>query len=462
MHLGILRLFNETKSALANTLPEDKEKIIAFSLENLKNSLPDISNHELNIFCLALRRGVNIFGVDCSSRDKALDLTNKKMHPIGIARNIGGHIAWEFLQKNGSPNSLIDFLDGDAFPSYNYFKEMSDLAAVVNGGYVQKPLLPEVVEIPERIQNINDKYEKFASLVRYLVSSISESRGRYWPNSESDTLGGPQVAVSPALFRSVGGYSIFDANTDFTFSNLLSKYGRCVPVVKSLVHLSDRERVGSVDGSGRGKIIGEGKQVHALSEARGLNEGSAKNTLYLLLKDNQRLVEMYGDRYIRFRAELFKKESTKRRLFVVAANKVISTVCNEYSQMDKEVDPVMGLEIALRGKINARYHDFLAHNKALLSAVATAYEIVLQGTDNIDRFIYSDRVSPISWDKSELVTVLMKQYLPEYFSMPPGEEPSYDIGVVDRLDEVNLRDYVHIYEAGYRAYADWAETGRGK
>lgn len=458
MHLGVLRLFTETKTLLENTNPGDREKIVEYSLQNLQNSVPAISKHELSVFRLALIRGVNIFGVDASSRGKALVIEDSKRNPIGLARNIGGHIAYELLNRFGVPDSLIDFLDGDAFPSNNYFKEMSELGALARGGYVVKPMLPQVVDIPRSIAEIEDKYRKIASLIQYLVSSVHRRRGRYWPLFPSRVLGGPQIAVSPALFRSVGGYPINGDNEDYVFADSLKEYGRCIPMKKEVVYLSDRDRIGSTDWIDSGKAIRVGRQMETIVDARKTADQETRQTALSVIGLNQTLERRFGKAYETLRAELFEKESAGRRIFIKVATDTIRTICDEYSHIRNEGDKITILLTALREKISPRQYDFLCNNTALLSALTTTYDIVVSGKNTVDKLLPPENYLPTSYDHADVVISLLRQYLPEYFLAPPDEEPVYDLETVRRFPgTVNFRDYVHIYEASYRAYAGAAQ-----
>jgi len=192
-----------------------------------------ISPFEREVMRSYLLSETNFNAVDCSSPTKAFDL-DEKTGPIGTAKNIGGHLAFERLAATKDGHGYIDFVDGDCFLSSTY---VSNLIEKMNDGaeVVYKPLERQIVDVPDTVKNLGkNDMARMPSFVKYLVGMFTAldyyrdvyEMGYAKPSSTRDKVlvngqvGGPQLTVDSNFFRELGGYpTISERAEDWQFAS---------------------------------------------------------------------------------------------------------------------------------------------------------------------------------------------------------------------------------------------------
>ena len=198
-----------------------------------------------------------IYGIDASSEGLAIDANTQ--NNVGRARNIGGHIAHDWLGGKG----WIDFLDADCWvPGRKYVASMNNAFADPDVSVVLNPLHPNVAEFSRLLSNVSANIQVIG-LLDYLATSMVACDSKYdLSRSLNDEnwnrfsgIGGHQSAVSASLFRSLGGYTqdILGPDEDFMFNQMaIERTGlpRYVAGDCDEIYVSTRGRPGSTDGAG--------------------------------------------------------------------------------------------------------------------------------------------------------------------------------------------------------------------
>lgn len=454
-HLFIIRSLTDATERVKNG-----DEIAAVTHDTLKRITNRVilSDCEKEIVALSIHRRVLIFPVDASSEDKALDLSDED-NPISIARNIGGHIAYEIFRRNGNlQRGFIDFLDGDCFPEEGYYKELTSLIEIPTATVIIKPLQIIQLETSKSIGDIKNPEIKLAALIDHVANRHVAPAMNYFLNTTPQKgyfitrIGGPQVVVKATSFRSVGGYWRQNSSQDYTFFRLLSQQPDFKPahMVDSFVYMSNRGREGSIDGIGMNRNYSESHFSTTYEKIRAANHDHALAMVHILLHSNEELEKSpVADLYRGLRYRFFLEERKKRNDFIARAHEIIDLATSFY-QNSSQKKHLSGQDIfdALRDKLHPEEIDYFLLNPIFADCLADVFTLHQKGLGVFPEEIYKD-TSP-KW-----VYRFLEKYFPEYF-LPPGEgEPSYSRDEVDTKQKqgqrVNARDYTHLIRATYVA-----------
>ncbi len=460
-HLQLLREINRLQVETATAPDATIANSVRTSIEHLRQSV-EISDWEAKLIMTAVRNGTQIFGVDCSSVGRAFAPVSKMYNnenPIGKARDIGGHLADELFRRGGSKHGLIDFLDGDCFVSPEYYFELQQLSDKYPNRVIVKPMVAQPVDIPFNISEKKNPTSRLASLVVYLTTSITHIRNRYllMSSRSAGALGGPQLAVPSSIFQEINGYPTRGTSEDFVFSHTLSD-DRFVKEMTfaAKVYLSDRGRVGSTDGSGRGNALPKNvTEQDTVSPIRKEVSEKIEDTLSSLLEQNSRYEKGANSKdYLRLRKQEFHLESLRRKIFIQYARRLIGEVCDIINKHEgSPISPAQVIDAI--PNLNSRYKDFLHGNPLLVELIITAHQITREGKEFQVR---RSSTSPANLD-STMTMELISRCLPEYFSQPTKSEPSYAKTTAALLSGGgNIRDYIHIASAAFKFRSKYTKS----
>lgn len=444
-HLLVLKHLMEAQRAV-HERHQSLEEVVADIMQAIEKDIC-LTPHQKNLFKQAVKKNIRIHAVDCSSKDKAFPYSDR-VNPIGNALNIGGHLAYERLVRTDHATSgLIDFLNADCFISSLY---IAQLKKVSHRGVVIKPMKLVVTEIPKSIEtDQRDPQFRLASLLNYLKTALIENRMCYvsqaFPSSNSGrSLSGPQLAVNPILFESVHGYVKAGRDEDFAFGrNVLKKTALSEQGYMSdaWVYVSDRERIGSTDGAQRALLPFYNEQTPFESILSDIVSLKAQAVHVLLSLNRELETSPLAENYKAFRKNLYRLELIQRNYFRQSAVQAIGLIAVAYRQNGNvSLNPREVLE-NLMPTISTQLYDFLNTNLYLIEAIG---QIIKNGKT-----------------RQQDIVAFFDRYLAEYFEVANREEPNYqqDFEALSErvaLQNLNVRNYVHIVDAAYQALVDSA------
>lgn len=416
-----------------------------------------ISEYEQTVFTLAIENRVNILGIDASSEDKAIDLKTRNHSIFGIVRNIGEHLAYKRLQQAGHlADGCIDNPDGDCFLPVNYIASLLEQFENSRVDAIVKPSQFEAVEIPKNLENQNSLLLIFAGVIAYASLTLRDMR--FWRkkalqnmindfDDKSYFVHGFQLAIRPDVFRSVGGYPINVLNDDFEFSRAVfaMAHDHIHFLTNSHVLVSNREREGSVNGSGVGNFNFKGSESTVITRLRTeLDERNEQLVDDAIAIDRDLESSSLSARYKEIKDNYYHRETLRRFQSIRLVRGLISDVAKLFSSgMDN-----VSVLATLKTYLNPRYADFIELNPILLDAIRG----VMYHIDNdpaLRTKLLGKSEIEVDIPPPQLVWIYLEKILPEYFSLPvkPNLDPN-------NLNTTNLRDYMYILEAAYIAKAE--------
>jgi hypothetical protein len=449
-HLSILRRMQEGSEG-----KKSPDQIV----DQITQTVPNITPYEQSLVRAALQRGVRVYGIDASSANLAL---SDKNCPTGLARDIGGHIAFERLRQVGCYNyGFIDYIDGDCFLPSNYYFELIDLA---RGDFevLIKPLLTQTPEYPRSMEEIEDDFGKLLALAMFVTKTYVHNYIDYIPDFSVDTgfiytsrIHGPSIAIQPKRFKDIEGYfSRIHRFEDYEFAraavNSGSGYVKYGYLSNSHVYLSNRGRPESCDGYSKNDIAHEmprcapygfEQERHYSSNRSRFDLGAYAQIDKLLTLNKKMEGRPQQNTFLEQRKRFYRLERIKRMYFIEGVRDLVNQVA-QAAGVQEGIDSKKVLE-DVASEYGMRFQDYLKANPMLV-------EVLVAAADTAKKQ-YS---SPVA---TEQIMSLLEEYFPEALVQPLADEPDYDI---DRFkqkerdkEKINIRDYLHIILAAYAVYA---------
>ena len=391
-----------------------------------RKELSKLTKPERVILETAIRNKTNIQAVDASSIGREIN-TSQGKNPRGIARDIGGRIAYSrFLDKRGS---FIDFIDGDCYLKNDY---ISNMLPAIDAGEKQvliKTVVSTNPELPEYIKysSIN-RQNAFYETANYLRNSILNTRLRFLKHP---AISGQQIAVSAEIFKKCNGYEIDEHQEDWVFAQKVDNMSsvRKAPVVGSVLYMSDRRREGSVDGFSDGST-----SVGSLDALEQKVAKSSEIIVKNLLEKDRQLANNVD--YVRARSESFRSENKLRTSYLSNAREVMVKSIEIYTQqyMGKLKSNFVseGQFLQQISGLTPNASEWLESNNSFASTLLSAFE-VCKSQDG---------------DFNGNVMRFFEKNIPEFFEVPKIDEPNYQ-QILDQINSkqsrnLNLRDFVHL------------------
>ncbi len=254
---------NKTHSIISqNEIPTAKKinTMKSFIKQRLIEEQIDIyiNDNLLNRLTVSALSNLAFYGIDASTKEKSYP---KSINLRAIARDIGGHIAYERLKTvNASKKTsgVISFLDADSFPLTDlYIKSLLETNAEKENDLWRKILLPRISP-PEHISlpttPTEKDYKKVITLItNYVIYYFLEITHHNYTTFSH----GPSPIIRPELYRITGGYNYNTKNEDYEFARRLNQNintpGKTLSDITghkkdALIDLKYRVREGSVDG----------------------------------------------------------------------------------------------------------------------------------------------------------------------------------------------------------------------
>lgn len=400
-----------------------------------KYKIVGLTDHELATMQKAINSHAMLLGIDASSIDKAL-LKNDNNNPRGTARNIGGHLAYERLGTK--PSSVIDFIDGDCFLSENYFSDLVETAATNPNMTIVKPVISVNPDLPKEIENSQLSAEqKLLSVIRYLKSSLYYTRIRFLKHP---AISGQQLAVPPKTFEETNGYVTNQHQEDWEFAtkvDLVNSISKAPILNNGNVYLSDRRRVGAVDGFSENKA----KPVN-IEEL--ISSSEPDKIMSQLLERNKK--REGNSKYRQVRQKIFDENQETRKRFLSEANTILNSAIKIYSEtvekmgfLQRKISGKKNFSEALYPQLSPEQADFFEANPILIDCLIGVIEM-----SKDYKKLLSIGITPTE-DIFENCTRLLTRLLPEYFDQPPESEPDYQ----QTAHNQNLADFIHLAQATF-------------
>ena len=398
-----------------------------FDEGRMKKSLQHIipGAWEWEVFMRCVHKNVSILGINAASVLQARAQTKFGPNPRGVARNIGGHLAYERLMHTEfGERGGVDFLDGDCFPSHAYVRKILDTLRDSHAQYFSKTLhaIPSSLELGGRSPK-----EKLLANISYLKNMLSR-RASYSLNPQP-YIHGPAPVVRASTFKSVGGYPMQQMNEDFEFGawlkQLPAKADARARIPEAIVYVQDRLRPGSVDGSlDRPGLYRGTVTEYGLGSLRPHITEAESWSIEKLLETDKKFAR--SPTYQQARKKAFERESLHRKVFIAGMHSTVTHIVNLTSPTHA-------------GK-GSRSESKAHPNRAL-------FEEVIEGMSTLSdnaTLLEQCSVDP-QLPKEQRVWLLLEKLLPEFFALPPKAEPDYEAlrHMTDR-NLCNMRDLIHL------------------
>ncbi len=405
-HIQILSLYGSDLS----------DEQLAIELQALK-----LTKEEQEVFFLARTRQVNIQAIDCSSEDKAFSQSEQEatFNPIGYARNVGGHVAYERFRKIKRGQGIIDFIDGDVFLKSKYVAGLLEQYDGSSGVFI-KPIQVVTAEYPDLIPGESVE-KRMSSFMSYIHDGLVFSRGNI-EYTGTRFSGGSRVAVRVQNFRAVNGYPYNTFSEDFAFLNKFVRSPLAIEYLESTeMVLSDRGRIGSTDGQFRMNVPNFSDTVSLDKIREKLDDSNMPiltNWLEQYKKNSVGLSEQDTEELAVIRKRYFRRVNIRRRAFLSSVDRITHMVCERLIAGENTSEPF--------GK---RMDDFLKRNPLILDMIGTTAQSELQKHPEAD-------IKQLS----TLVREFGKHYFSEVMADVPAVEPDY----FANPEPSKIRNYIHL------------------
>ncbi len=390
------------------------------------------SHNELEILTRAVVSDIRFHIIDASSPAQAIK-KNEHVNPRGVARNIGGHIAYSRLEKAGiAADGIIDFVDGDCYFARNYVQSLVEAAGDSDTKVFIKPVISKNPELPNGIHRSNgSNQEKLLATIAYLRSSLINTRLRFLKHP---AISGQQLIIRAGVFKDVGGYEEQAYQEDWEFAVKLDQavsYRSHHKVLQNaVVFLSDRRRKGAIDGY----------MDTVVFQSIAAKDVMAK--LLYLLEQNQQCEN--DPEYKRNRENYFREECKERRLVLARTERILAIALQGYSEVTKA-----GTFTKLFRK-RQLFEEYILHN---LSQTDQDYiqsnQVIIDCLLGLIDILYDDTsIVPKIKDCLEKLS----QLVPEVFGTIPHVEPEYEAAydqIKGGTNSYNFRDFIHIAQAAF-------------
>lgn len=314
---------------------------------------------------------------------------------IGMAKNEGLHLAFDVICPNVK---LVHMSDGDTYRSGSQVNALIRLMHTQHPDIVTFQQMTTTRTLPEQISKEMSATKRFATMMKYYVSTLASSFSYYSRNSQTMSLGGSQIALSRKAYQK-HEYPFGAMNSDFAFSPLVMNDSE-LKVIRGdrpdlAIYLVNRGREESIDGSN----LGRERYGSSLQKVRkDLDEDSRQRAYTEVMiaseyMSSQETKLFYG----RIKNEMKQKIHHEREAFLRRATVVFQQIEKYFHETDRSSIK------DLRKQFHPIAQGFFADNPLLLPTLIELFKK--------QKIIKTD----------EMLSFL-KHYLPEYFAPIPQDK----------------------------------------